>query len=139
MKYTSTSKVIDKRTTTYVNSELSCDACGFKETDWTRMDRHLSSHEFRDLESETNWEECEYPSMGVAAENGSVEFKDKEQADKFFELLQKIHAGYTVGDSYWFELDWDGPGEYNVIPEWSSDYRDNSISYSTTITKKEEL
>ena len=136
-KYTYSKKVIKERIE--YDYEYTCDICGFKETNTYRLSDHMKKHKKQDLHNELwklkekcKWETCGFPSMGSASYNGSVEFENKDQAEKLLELLRENSSYY-----YTYTLDYDDPGKYNVIPYWRTDH-DNEPVYTADITKKDE-
>jgi hypothetical protein len=86
--------------------------------------------ELRRLEFTTNYTPPKYPEMGVEGELGSATFKNEEDAKKLVDLLRQ--PSYYHG----YKLVWDGPGDYNVEPDYKHDH-DGEVIWLATFKKAE--
>lgn len=84
----------------------------------------LESIKFRysNLQSETEYEECEYPAMGVSPVDGCATFSSKVQAESLTEILNERTDYYRV-----YCLKWDGPGRYRQVPSYRVDHDGENI------------
>jgi biotin synthase-like enzyme len=82
------------------------------------------------LERECWFEECQYPAMGVEQKNGYASFKTEEQASALIEALRKMGSYY-----YAYILHWEGPGDYDVIPDYRRDH-DGETVYTANFVKQ---
>jgi len=141
--FSSTTKIIKEKIVKYYNFEFTCDHCGFKVADpidrepssyssaSDEMRQHLRRCELNYLESQLDWEECEYPYMGSASENGSANLKSEEQTERLIELKKTY--------DYHYVLEWSGPGLYKMIPSWKHGRGSNfdDILYTATLVKED--
>lgn len=81
------------------------------------------------LESKCSYEEPEYPSMGSPGRNGSARFTDQAEAEELVTLLRSRVRYYKA-----YVLKWNGPGNYDVIPDWRYDH-DREVVYTATFEK----
>lgn len=82
-----------------------------------------------ELIKQTKFIECEYPSIGYASNDGEATFENEFQAKSLLSILNKA-SSYT----HVYEMHWEGPGKYLVIPTWAYDY-DGDIIYTATFEK----
>jgi len=81
------------------------------------------------LSERTQYRECSYPTIGLAGEDGSAVFEDHDTAEALLDAL-RARSNYYFG----FSLEWDGPGEYKIVPTFGHD-RDGETVYTTIFMK----
>ena len=96
------------------------------------FEQNKKREELLQLKIECQFEECEYPSMGVSGFNGEANFKTKEQADNLINALRN-NANYYHA----YILKWSGPGKYLVVPDWKYDH-DSEVVYTAQFIKEKE-
>lgn len=84
------------------------------------------------LLQETEYQDPEYPDMGIAGTDGYCLFTSEAQAVELTQALK--HQSYY----YAHDLKYSGPGKYKIEPSWDRDH-DNEIIYTATYIKGEEL
>lgn len=72
----------------------------------------------------------EFPSMGYAAENGYAVFEKWSDALDLVKVLNEF-TNYYVS----YVLDWQGPGNYVIVPTWAYDH-DKDIVHTATFKKE---
>lgn len=92
--------------------------------------KRSNSNNLSKLTIKTWFEECEYPSMGQAAKNGYANFKDEETANALIAALRTQSSYY-----YAYVLHWEGPGHYDVVPDYHRDY-DGETVYTANFVKQ---
>ena len=107
--------------------ELSIESCKLADSIREREKQELRWALIR----KTDYEEPEYPDMGVQGCNGSAVFGDEKTAKELVTLLRDrtYYYGYL--------LEWSGPGRYTVVPSYKHDH-DNEVIYTATFQKEGE-
>lgn len=88
-----------------------------------------AKEELENLLSKTNYQEPQYPDMGIEGINGSCTFESQEQAELLIKTL--VNQSYYYGH----KLKWTGPGEYTIKPDYSYDH-DGEVVYMANYLKE---
>lgn len=94
-----------------------------------QFDQQKQYEDLINIQRETDYVSCTYPSIGEESKTGSVCFKDKDQADKLINSLRNNASYYSS-----YILEWSGSGIYLIHPEWRYDH-DGEIIYTARIKK----
>lgn len=101
----------------------------------TKLIEEINERKKRSRQSTLEWkcryEEPTYPRMGESGSNGTAYFTDQAEAEELIALL--CSRSYYYG----YDFKWQGPGHYDVIPDWKYDH-DREVIYTAIFQKAEE-
>ena len=102
----------------------------FELDNWTRrLYEQEKESRYWSAVDKCSYKEPYYPSMGVEGSNGYATFNDFKDAES---LISANIETYGYGKT--FVLEWNGPGNYVVEPEYGYDH-DGDVVYTATFRK----